>query len=586
MNALLKWVPSAPYLGPLWRSQKPLLARFTATAVGRSASYVATIFLLENIFAGLLGEGTELARWMTVRFGQVPSLCLGVAALLACNLATSWCRYDNQIAQQRIVREFELSLMDRLIRHLLVFSSLFFQKNSPGDLLHALRQDVTSLRTSLRAGTTVFLDGVTCAGLVAALIWLSPELAFWALCVLPAGALPVLSIIRRIRLRSYAIRKTSFAFHDYLLQMIAGIRIIKAYQSEQREVDVTMSRARIHFEHTLEQIRLHALGSGLMELLTSLGLVLVIMVGSYQIMVGRLVWSELFAFLLALRGISGPLNSVYFGVLEIQKGAASVHRIRELLDTPFDLVDPPDGAPLPSAPTLITFENVSFSYGEAPVLRNVDLQIAAGESVAIVGPSGAGKSTLLNLITRFYDPTAGRVLYDGRDLREFRLSDVYSKVAIVSQEPCLFAATVRENIGWGRPEATSEEIEAAARAAFVHDEIVELAAGYDTPVGIGGRSLSRGQAQRINLARAFLKDAPILLLDEATSSLDVIAEKQVQLALERLMRGRTNIFVTHKLSEMQRADRIIVVDGDSCVAIGNHEELHRGFAAYRQMWEA
>jgi ABC-type multidrug transport system fused ATPase/permease subunit len=204
--------------------------------------------------------------------------------------------------------------------------------------------------------------------------------------------------------------------------------------------------------------------------------------------------------------------------------------------------------------------------------------------VAIVGTSGAGKSTLLNLITRFFDPDSGRVLYDGRDIREFRLADVYALVAIVAQDPFLFSTTVRENIRAARPAGTDAEVEAAARSAFVHDEILELPERYETVLGIGGRTLSRGQAQRINLARAFLKDAPILLLDEATSSLDAIAEEQVQQAINRLMEGRTSFFVTHKLSALEHADRILLVDDNCCAAIGTHAELLRHSATYRAMW--
>jgi ABC-type multidrug transport system fused ATPase/permease subunit len=203
-----------------------------------------------------------------------------------------------------------------------------------------------------------------------------------------------------------------------------------------------------------------------------------------------------------------------------------------------------------------------------------------------VGPSGAGKTTLLNLMVRLYDPSSGSVLFDGEDLRQFRLGDIYDKVAIVAQEPFLFSTTVRENIRCGRPAATDAEVEEAARRAFIHEDILAMAEGYQTLIGVGGRQLSRGQAQRINVARAFIKNAPILLLDEATSSLDSVAEANVQEAIDGLLQTRTSFVVAHRLSTLRRADRILVLEAGQCVAFGPHDQLLRECDIYRQMWES
>jgi ABC-type multidrug transport system fused ATPase/permease subunit len=585
MSILIRFVPALKLILPLSRSETHLLARVAATGLGRSVLTVANIFLIQSTFSGLLAEGTGIARWMLAAFGQTAALALAVVMLFAVNVGSVWFRYDNQVVQQRLIKSLEVRLMDRLIRHLLTFSALFFQRNSPGDLLQALRQDIAWLRLSLGAIATVLIDGILVVCLVSTLAWLSPWLCFWALGILPAGSLPVVYIIKQVRQRSYSVRRKQYAFFDLVLEMILGIRMIKAYQAEERQAQIAVSKANQYFDEEIEQTRLASLGTGLMEMLTGFGLVLVIMVGSYQIMKGTLIWADLFAFLVALRGISGPVNNVGRSFMEIQKSRASVHRIFELLDAPTDVATLPDAVPLTAAPRKITFEGVSFSYGDALVLSDIDFEVAAGQRVAIVGPSGAGKSTLINLATRFYDPTSGRILYDGRDIREFRLADIYALVAVVVQEPFLFAATARENIRAGRPEATDSEVVAAAQAAFVHDDILELPDGYDTVLGIGGRPLSRGQSQRINLARAFLKDAPILLLDEATSSLDAVAEQQVERAINRLMEGRTTLFVTHKLSSLEHADRIIVVGENQCATIGSHDDLYRDIAVYRQMWE-
>jgi ABC-type multidrug transport system fused ATPase/permease subunit len=242
--------------------------------------------------------------------------------------------------------------------------------------------------------------------------------------------------------------------------------------------------------------------------------------------------------------------------------------------------------PLPSAPTRLSVTDVSFARGDVTVLDGVTFDLRAGETLGIAGPSGAGKTTLLNLIARFYDPAHGAVALDGHDLRQLRLADMYRHLAIVAQEPFLFASSVRDNIRCGRPDATSAEVEAAARAAEIHDEIVAMPNGYDTVVGPGGRELSRGEAQRVNIARAVLKNAPILLLDEATSSLDSFSEAKVQRAIDRLAAGRMTIAVAHRLSTLRSAHRVLVLDDGRVAGLGTHAELLANCTVYRSLWEA
>jgi ABC-type multidrug transport system fused ATPase/permease subunit len=323
----------------------------------------------------------------------------------------------------------------------------------------------------------------------------------------------------------------------------------------------------------------------MLESLAGLGVVTVIIIGSFQVMSGTLNWPGLFAFLVAARALHGPIHNMYLWFVEIQGNSASMARITELLETRPQVGNRPDAVPLKAAPTVITFDDVSFAYDATPVLKSVSFTVRAGEKIGIVGPSGAGKSSLLNLVGRFYDPSGGAVLFDGRPLDRFRLEDVYAMVAVVTQDPFLFATTVSQNIRFGRPGATDEAVEEAARAASVHDDILTLPQGYDTPVGINGRTVSRGQAQRINLARAFLKEAPILLLDEPTSSLDAIAEADIQVAMDELMTGRTSFLVTHRFSNLRSVDRILVLEGGECVGLGTHEELLRDCPLYRNMYE-
>jgi subfamily B ATP-binding cassette protein MsbA len=289
---------------------------------------------------------------------------------------------------------------------------------------------------------------------------------------------------------------------------------------------------------------------------------------------------------MAIRVMHTPLNLVHNHYVQIQSRHASVSRVVEFLKTQPDVCEVPDAIPLASAPRVVTCQSVGFAHGEIEVLADVSLSVSAGETIGIVGPSGAGKTTLLNLLIRLYDPTSGHILFDGHDLKRFRLADVYDKVAIVAQEPFLFSTTVRENIRCGRPTASDEEVEDAAKAACIHDEILGMPAGYETVIGIGGRGLSRGQAQRINVARAFLKNAPLLLLDEATSSLDSVAEANVQAAIDRLLEGRTSFIVAHRLSTLRNADRLLVLDRGRRVGFGRHDDLLRDCPLYRRLWES
>jgi ABC-type multidrug transport system fused ATPase/permease subunit len=271
--------------------------------------------------------------------------------------------------------------------------------------------------------------------------------------------------------------------------------------------------------------------------------------------------------------------------VDLQVTRPSVARIAAFLATQPEIVDRPAAAPLACPPREIAFDRVSFSYGDEAVLRDVSFRVRAGETIGVVSPSGGGKSTLLGLLVRFYDARAGSVRFDDRDLRDVRLADLYSMVTLVPQEPFIFATTVRENIRCGRPSATDAEVEEAARAAYLHDEIAALPEGYGTRIGMGGRDLSGGQKQRLCIARALLKNAPILLLDEATSALDSVAEAEVQRAVERLMVGRTSFVVAHRLSTLRNADRILVLDKGSLAGFGPHEALLGDCPLYRTLWE-
>ena len=566
----------------LFRPHPGLVARFTATSLGRAALTAATILLIREFLAGVLGEQRGLMEGLTVE----TSLFLVAALLLVTNLSAAALNYDSQVSQQKMVKAIELGTMERLIRLFLTLSVGFLDRRSHGDLLQSVRQDVTQVRSVVLCTAGVVLEALQATALVIAAISLSPSLSLWAFILVPVAALPIYFLARRTLARSFGVRRKGVALFDAILQLIHGIRIIKVYQGEKAEGDRTVDCAHNYFDELIHMERVRAFARIVLESLAALNVVVVIIVGGYSVMAGNLGWPELLAFLLAMRAVQGPLNNINNDYLDIQRYGASVVQIEQLLQEKPEIQDRPNALPLTRPPLTIEADRVSYGVDGKPILEDVSFTVNAGETLGVVGPSGAGKSTLLNLIARFYDPTSGAVKLDGEDLRNFRLRDVYGMLAIVTQDPFLFSTSIRDNILSGRPGASQEEIEAAARAAEIHDEIMAMPEGYDTVVGQGGRALSRGESQRVNVARAILKNAPILLLDEATSSLDSYSEARVQRAVDRLVTGRLAISVAHRLSTLRNASRILVLEQGRVMGLGTHQELLATCPTYVRLWEA
>jgi ABC-type multidrug transport system fused ATPase/permease subunit len=579
-------LPAGKHVLELLRRQKWLVARFVAASLGRTALVMAGVFLIQEFLVGVLGGRQGLAASLASSLGTGPSLWVVAGLLVVSYAGASLLLYDSQVVRQRIVKIVELGLMEKLVRHLLTLSVAFFDRQSQGDFIQAIRQDVSNLRNVVMACGTLVMEGALAVGLLASAVWIAPRLALWVVAVLLLGLVPIVLIGRLTRARSLGVRKRGYVLFDVILQMLRGLRIIKAYRGEEIEARAAVEKARRYFDEQIRMTRVNELSSVVLESLAGVSLASVVIVGGFQVMQGGLAWPSLLAFLMAIRAVQGPLNNVNNNFMEIQRYDAAARRISELLSERPEVAEQPDAVALREAPRTITLAGIGFGYGDRRVLDGISLEIAAGETLGIAGPSGAGKTTLLGLVARFHDPSAGAVLFDGKDLRGFRLADVFDRLAIVTQEPFLFTASVRDNIRRGRPEASDAEVERAARAAEIHEEILELPEGYDTVVGVsGGRGLSGGQAQRINVARALLKNAPLLLLDEATSSLDSIAEAKLQRAIERLMQGRTTLVVAHRLSSLRGADRILVLDRGRCVGLGPHERLLEECPLYRRMWE-
>jgi ABC-type multidrug transport system fused ATPase/permease subunit len=321
----------------------------------------------------------------------------------------------------------------------------------------------------------------------------------------------------------------------------------------------------------------------LIEGATGLCTVLVVGFGGLQALNGTLVIEDLVAFALYLANFYQPLWALADVSEMLERGVASLGRIREVLTAEPSVADPPNGVELERAEGVLTLENVSFAYLEENVLRDVTLTVPVGSSLALVGPTGAGKSTLTSLLSRFYDPQAGQIRLDGHDLRDLRLDSLRRNLSVVLQDVFLFYASIAENIRFARPDATDEEVIATAKVANAHDFIMQLPQGYNTLVGERGVKLSGGQKQRISIARAVLKDAPVLILDEATSAVDTETEAQIQQALDHLMRGRTSVVIAHRLSTIRNADQITVLDKGRVVELGRHDEITRQNGLYARL---
>ncbi len=573
---------------PLLRGRGHLIAGFFLTAIGRSVASILVLLMMQWFLSGALdphsAHRSRLATAVAGRFGETSLLWLTGAGLLGLQLGASLLNYLNVIIQQRLSKAVELGMMEKIIRHLLTLSVPFFDRQSHSDIVQ-IRGDVTLLRVKITAASSIFMEALLAVGYLIAAVMISSKVALVALVVIPVASIPIYLIALQTLKASHGVRRMGYQISDSVLQILRGIRAIKIFQAEEAQTRVSLAKGEAFFDNIIAQVRAQKLAGVLNESLTGLLIASVILYGGSQVMQGKLSWSGLLTFLFAIRSVFGPINNINGKYVEIQTTVASVQRIENFLRTRPNIADRPDAATLERAPEVIAFDGVSFSYGDKDVLSDVSFSVKAGETIGIVGPSGGGKTTLMGLLVRFYDPTKGAVRFDGRDVRDLKLRDIYDKVALVTQEPFLFSTSALENIRCGRPDATFAEVQDAARAAYIHDGIMALPEGYESEIGTGGRELSGGQKQRITVARALLKNAPILLLDEATSALDSVAEKEVQRAIDKLMIGRTSFVVAHRLSTLRKADRLLVLDAGRCVGFDKHEVLVERCAVYKKLWE-
>ncbi len=466
---------------------------------------------------------------------------------------------------------------NQLFRHLLDQSAAFFAYRSTGQLLSRINNDVGLVHRAV-AETVGDLarESLAVVGFAALLFYYDAKLALLCMTAAPLIVYPLVRLGKRLRMVTRWSQEAQEHMSHVAGEAFAGHRIVKAFGAEAREAKRFDTAAHTLYRANLKVTRVIAVLPPLMELLGGVAVAGALWYGSSQIALGRLTTGEFTLFVAALLMMYTPVKKLSRVNANLHQAAAASERIFEILDTHTEVTDLPNAPPLRPLSESIEFREVTFGYEDGHgrnALRGVSFTVHAGQVIAIVGRSGAGKSTLVNLLPRFYDPTSGMILVDGVDTRQVGLRSLRAQIGIVTQETVLFDDTIAGNIAYGLPDASSDAIEAAARAAHAHDFIAAMPSAYQTRIGERGQRLSGGQRQRLAIARALLKNSPILILDEATSSLDSESERLVQEALSTLMLNRTSFVIAHRLSTVQRADAIIVLERGRVVEIGRHDEL-------------
>jgi ATP-binding cassette, subfamily B, bacterial MsbA len=495
--------------------------------------------------------------------------------------------YFSGYLMEDVGQKVVMDVRDHLYGHILGQSASFFGRNAVGQLLSRVNNDVGQVQRAVsETAGDLARETLALIGYAVILFYIDPRLALVCLTGAPIILYPLVRLGQRIRRTARRSQEAQEHMSHVGAETFAAHRIVKAFGAEEREANRFRDALRHLYRTNMRVVRALSLMPPAMELLGGVGMAAALWYGTKEIAAARLTPGDFTTFLGAMLMMYAPAKKLSRVNANLQQAIAASDRIFEMLDTHTEVAEPPDAQPLPPFSQAIEFRDVTFTYEEPrAILRNVTLRVPAGQMVAIVGRSGAGKTTLVNLIPRFYDVSGGAITIDGRDLRDVTLKSLRAQIGIVTQETVLFDDTIGNNIAYGLPQATAEQVEAAARAAHAHEFISALPEKYRTRIGERGQKLSGGQRQRLAIARALLKNAPILILDEATSALDTEAELLVQDALATLMLNRTSFVIAHRLSTIMRADAIVVLERGRIVETGRHDDLLNREGVYAALYK-
>ncbi|HZR93321.1 MAG TPA: ABC transporter ATP-binding protein [Gaiellaceae bacterium] len=552
------------------------LAVSVVLAVGSQAAQIALVWVTGRkvIDRALLHHDTHL-------------LLLAVGGIVGLGVVRAVLMLGRRLLSGRQALDVEMDMRSRLYAHLVRLSFGFYDRHQTGQLMSRATVDLQGVRFFLGYGLIFFFQNVLTVLSVTAVLFLFE----WRLALIVLAVTPALVVLayRYSHVAHPTLRDVQQKLADVATvveENIVGVHVVKAFAQERSEQEKFKRRSELVFAQTLRANRQRATYVPLISFVPLLAQAAVLLVGARMVTHGSLSPGSFVAFNLYLAMLVVPLRSLGMWVGQAQRATASGERIFQILDEPEEVADRPGAVALPPGAGTIRFEHVRFDYLPGrPVLRDVDLEIPAGRTVALIGHTGSGKTTLASLVPRFYDVTGGRVTVDGVDVRDVTLASLRGAIGVISQDPFLFSATVRENIAFGRGDLADEELVRCARAAQAHEFIERLPQGYDTVIGERGITLSGGQRQRIAIARALAVGPRILVLDDATASVDASTEARIRLGLREAMRGRTTLIIAHRLSTISLADEIVVLDEGRIAARGRHEELVESSPIYREIYE-